>query len=325
MATTLASDFQIYDALFHTQRVETIQQEVDVFNQNSAGAMVMRARDLQGHYEKESFFTDSLTDSRRDITADTSVTATKIGDDEEVSVKLNRRQGPHQYSIDAFKKKGMTAEDASIALGQQSGAKQAQAMVSNLATSLEAAIRSVGTNDLVADQTGTALSFQDISAGRRLFGDSSTDLVAALIHGDKFHDLVDDGLANYKIENVAGSQIVTGDLPGAMGLTLIVTDEPALITSGSPDTYHTILLQRGAATAEESEDPTMADETITGNENLKREWQMEYAFNVSLRGFKWDTTNGGINPDASTLGTGTNWDKAANNNKSLSGVIVDSD
>jgi len=325
MATTTASDFQIYDSLFHSQRVETLQQNVAAFNDASQNALRLEARDLQGDFSKESFFTDSLVDNRRDPTSTSSVNATKIGDDEEVSVKLNRRQGPMRYTADAFKKKNMSPEQASTVLGEQSGRKQAQAFISNSATSLVAAISSVGSSDLVADQTGSALSFQDLAKGKRQFGDSSQDLVAAMIHGNKFHDLVDDGLSNYKIENVAGAQIVTGDVAGAMGLVLVVTDEDALITTGTPDTYHTILLQSGGATIEESEPATMAEETITGQENITREWQMEYAFNLGLRGFKWDTTNGGSNPDESTLGTGTNWVKVANNNKSLPGVVIDSD
>lgn len=325
MATTTASDFQIYDSLFHTSRVETIQQNVNAFNDASGNALQLQARDLQGEFSKESFFTDSLTDSRRDPSSTSSVSASKIGDDEEVSVKLNRRQGPMKYTADAFKKKGMDPEMASSALGEQSGEKQAQSFISNAATSLVAAIKSVGSSDLVYDGTGSDLSFQDIANGKRQFGDSSQNLVAAVIHGDKFHDLVDDGLSNYKIENVAGTQIVTGDVAGAMGLTMVVTDEDALITSGSPDTYHTLLLQQGAAVVEESEPATMADEIITGQENITREWQMEYAFNLRLRGFKWDTGSGGANPDESTLGTGSNWNVAASNNKSLSGVVVDSD
>lgn len=325
MATTTASDFQIYDALFHTSRVETLQQNVNAFNAASANALQLQARNLQGDFAKESFFTDSLTDNRRDPTSTSSVTADIIGDDEEVSVKLNRRQGPMRYTADSFKKKGMSPEQASTVLGQQSGQKQAQAFISTAATSLVAAIKSVGASDLVHDGTGSSLTFQKISKGKRLFGDSSTDLVAAMIHGDKFHDLVDDGLSNYKIQNVAGSQIVTGDIAGAMGLVLVVTDEDALITSGTPDTYHTVLLQQAGATIEESEPATMAEETITGEENITREWQMEYAFNLSLRGFKWDTSGGGSNPDEATLGTGSNWIKAATNNKSLSGVVIDSD
>ena len=325
MATTTASDFVLYDDLVHTMRTETIGQEVDVFNAASSGSIIMETNDRMGDFAKESFFTDAVNISRRDPTSTSSVSATKLSDDEIVSVKLNRRAGPMKYTRDSFRKKGMDVEEASAVIGAQTGQKQAQDMLDSVSKSLVAAIKDVGSSDLVYDGTGGSLTFKKIAKGRRQFGDSSSDLVAALIHGDKFHDLVDDGLDNYKIENVAGSQIVTGDIPGAMGLTLIVTDEDGLITTGSPDTYHTVLLTEGAASVEESEQFITADEEITGNENITREWQGEYAYNLSLKGFKWDTSNGGSNPDDSTLSTGSNWDKAASFNKQLAGVVVDSD
>lgn len=325
MATTTASDFQIYDALFHSARAEVLQQNVDIFNSGSNNTIQMVAAERRGDYAKESFYKDSITDNRRDPTATTDATASKLTDDEIVSVKLNRRQGPMRYTADAFKKKNQSPEQASAVLGRQSGIKQAQAMVGRIGTAVVPAIKGIGSSDLVHDGTGGSLTFKKISKGKRLFGDASSDLTAALIHGDKFHDLVEDGLDNYKIQNVAGTTIVTGDVPGAMGLVLVVTDESSLITSGTPDTYHTVLLQQGAVTVEESEDSTMADETVTGKENITREWQFEYAFNLGLRGLKWDTSNGGSNPTDSTLGTQANWNKAASDNKSLPGVVVDSD
>lgn len=325
MATTTASDFVLYDDLVHAMRTETIAQEVDVFNASSGGTITLETNSVRGEYGKESFFTDAVTINRRDPSSTSSVSATKLSDDELISVKLNRRAGPMRYTADSFKKKDMDVEQASAVIGAQLGQKQAQDMLDSVSKSIVAAIKSVGSSDLVYDGTGGSLTFKKLQKGRRQFGDSSDELMACLIHGDKFHDLVEDGLDNYKIENVAGAQIVTGDIAGAMGLRFVVTDEDGLITTGSPDTYHTVLMPMNAARVEESEPTTTADETITGNDNIEREWQAEYAYNLSLRGFKWDTTNGGANPNDSTLSTGTNWDVAASFNKELAGVVVDSD
>jgi hypothetical protein len=54
------------------------------------------------------------------------------------------------------------------------------------------------------------------------------------------------------------------------------------------------------------------------------EWQFEYDFTLGLMGYKWDTTNGGENPNDSALGTGTNWDKAVTDDKSLGAAIIES-
>jgi hypothetical protein len=52
--------------------------------------------------------------------------------------------------------------------------------------------------------------------------------------------------------------------------------------------------------------------------------QGEFAFNVGLKGFQWDVTNGGANPTDSALGTGSNWDLIAADIKDTSGIIIQS-
>jgi hypothetical protein len=41
-----------------------------------------------------------------------------------------------------------------------------------------------------------------------------------------------------------------------------------------------------------------------------------------VKGYRWDVTNGGANPDDSSLGTGSNWDRAATSDKDLAGVVL---
>jgi hypothetical protein len=53
---------------------------------------------------------------------------------------------------------------------------------------------------------------------------------------------------------------------------------------------------------------------------LARRWQSEYGYNVECKGFKWDIANGGINPSNATLGTTTNWDQVAYDDKLTAGV-----
>jgi hypothetical protein len=66
----------------------------------------------------------------------------------------------------------------------------------------------------------------------------------------------------------------------------------------------------------------MVAQTVTGLENLVIRLQGEYAINVGLRGFTWDTTNGGINPTAAALATAGNWDQTAASIKDLAGVCA---
>jgi hypothetical protein len=50
--------------------------------------------------------------------------------------------------------------------------------------------------------------------------------------------------------------------------------------------------------------------------------QAEYAYSLGIKGFKYDVANGGANPDATAVGTASNWDKVATDKKDLAGVIL---
>ncbi|NNA37726.1 hypothetical protein HBO97_24845, partial [Pseudomonas lundensis] len=45
-------------------------------------------------------------------------------------------------------------------------------------------------------------------------------------------------------------------------------------------------------------------------------------FGLGLKGFTWDTANGGKSPTSAELATGTNWDLVANSIKGSAGVIT---
>jgi len=59
---------------------------------------------------------------------------------------------------------------------------------------------------------------------------------------------------------------------------------------------------------------------VGGLENLARIWQSEYAYNITIKGKKWDITNGALNPSDAALGTTTNWDTVASDDKNTAGV-----
>jgi hypothetical protein len=325
MAAGKASDFKIYDDYFHAGRTEVVMQNAMAFNAASANALRIIQQSRLGHYAYESIYDEIASfDSRRDITSVSSATLLPMTQDEEVSVKLNRKQGPIAQTIDSFKKKGRTVEEASFVLGQQSAKAQLVTYLNSACRGLVASIGGVGSDDLVYDATNGTIQYADLVQGLAIAGDQSGQIGAMVMHSKPFHDLFGDGLANYKIENVAGVAIVTG-IVGTMGRPVVVTDSSALIEVDGSDTYYySLLLYPGAATVEESETSTLASEVKTGNENIMLQWQYEYAFNLRLRGFKWDVANGGANPSDSAVATGTNWDKAATDNKSLAGVMVKS-
>jgi hypothetical protein len=121
-------------------------------------------------------------------------------------------------------------------------------------------------------------------------------------------------LATYKIDNVAGMQIITG-MTETMGKPVIVSNIPSLVyDSGSGDLKNRVVALRPGAISmmERSGRLTRVDE-VTDQENLGVRWAAEGSVKMGLMGYAWDTANGGASPTDAAIQTGTNWDAIVDN------------
>lgn len=326
MAISLYSDFKVYDEQFQGAFVETIMQNVDAFNEASQGALVLRTRDLLGHYEKEAFFDEVVASAiaRRDITASGAITPTKLTQDEFIGVKLNRRNGPFEVSIDSMRKIGANAsEQFSRVIGVQTAKAMPREMLDRALAAIEAKLDSVA----ALEYDGTAATVTSTGPIQALakFGDAAGDVVLWVMHSKVYFDLVKQQVTD-AIYRANGVAIMAG-VPATYGRPVLVTDSASLVqadgVSTGVDAYSTLGLVSGAGVLDISEPPIAALEgPLTGNEQLFYRWQAEYAYNLKLRGCQWDTTNGGINPTNVAVATATNWDTAVADNKLLPGVIL---
>lgn len=322
----------IYPELVHSGMVETLTQNTDAFNAASLGAIRLVTQMRQGDFHQESFFKNvsSLVNRREVATspANAAVTASAVPADERISVKLNRRIGPVDQTLDSFKKLGMNADFETLSFllgGQIAKAYQVDQLDAGL-RSVAAAIQ--GQASLVFNGEGsppTTLDTIDLVNALALFGDAASRISLWVMHSKVYYDLVKDqitrnidGLSNF---NVASATPVTLNRP------VLVTDSAALIQSvDSPlrNQYLTLGLTADAVVMEDSEDTLMYTDVITGKQNITVRLQGEGAFNVSCKGFKWDVTNGGVNPNDTALATSTNWDSVMDSVKDLSGVLIKS-
>jgi len=138
-----------------------------------------------------------------------------------------------------------------------------------------------------------------------------------------YFDLVLDQVAA-NITPLSNFNIATGT-PVTLNRPVIITDSASLktqLTSPDLDNYFTLGLTAGAVEVENTEEQEIVVQDVTGNENLSVRWQGEYAYNLGLKGFKWDVGNGGANPTATNVGTGTNWDTHFTDVKNRAGVVA---
>src|SRR6185369_153989 len=127
-----------------------------------------------------------------------------------------------------------------------------------------------------------------------------------VMHSKPWFDLLKQGLID-GFESVATGVFNAFRVP-MFGRNVIVTDSSSLIVTGSPNTYRILGLQDNAAVVSKIDGVRMAAQQQLGNEQLAFRMQGEYRYMLHLKGFAYDTANGGINPDATAIATASNWD-----------------
>jgi hypothetical protein len=325
MADYLASNFKVYQEYLKTRAAETLQQQANVFNGAVNNAILLSTTEKPGDYEYESFFKDiaSLV-TRRDTTSTSAATKLSMLQDELVRVKLNRKIGPVDQSRDSFRKIFARYSEMEFVgiLGQQIAVAQQVEMANSVLLAARAATVAVSSGALMytVPSSGT-MTTNALVNGLSKLGDRSDRVVAWVMHSKPYFDLVLQQIAA-NIDGVSNFNVKTGT-PITLNRPVLVIDSPSLI-AGSPNDYYTLGLVAGASMAEVTETSDVVIDDVTGGENLLTRLQGEFAYNIGLKGFKYDVANGGANPNATAVGTGTNWDKAATDDKSLTGVVIKS-
>ena len=323
MAIGKTSDFKIYDELMHTGYTETVQQFTEAFNEASNGAIALVSEAKIGEYEKEAFY-DALSApiSRQDITSVSAQTDRNLTQDENIRVKLHRKFDSTAVTKKQFKMIGRDPGEFFMVLGEQYAKDAAREKLDTGLAAARAAL--ANTSNLLNDITGasvTSITHTNLLRTLGKFGDASDRIVAWVMHSTQFFDLGVQSIAD-QIETVASGVIRSFNVAG-FNRPIIVTDSASLIaTADTPDSYFVLGLSRNAIQLIESEAPEFLQDEVSGLEQIVMRYQGEYAYNLGVKGYKWDTTNGGANPSDSAVATGSNWDAAATSDKDKAGVVL---
>lgn len=312
----------VQDPFFLAGYFETLQQETDIFNAASAGALRLETSGEVGNFTKTTFAKAvSGLISRRDPTSTTALTSKSLDFGLNATVKRHMTIGPVENTLDSLRKQGISEEEFALILGQQAGKEQAAYAVNDLATALGAALN--GTAALKNDITAATL--KTLSHGALIdtlakMGDAANRVAIWVMHSKAYFDLMKQSVAD-NVVGVAGVTIQSGTV-ASINRPVIVTDSPSLVVAGSPNTYRTLGLVAGAGLARVTELPIFESQRKLGAANITRIWQGELAHNIGIKGYTWDTANGGAAPTDAALGTATNWDATASSDKDKAGVIL---
>lgn len=312
------SDMQVFEQYAYGSATETIAQQVELFNAASRGAITLTSAANEGDYSSETFWKEIAgLMRRRNAYGSGAVGGVNLSQDAHTSVKVAGGTPPVTFTVAQMSWIQKSPEEAGVVIGEQLGVGMMQDMIN---TALRAGRAAIGANAaLLEDDTAGTITRGGLVAASARFGDRAGDIAAWVMHSKVLHDLFAENITNTNRLFDIGTVSVLED---GFGRILIMTDSPDLITTGTPDTYHTLGLVDGALMVEDNGDLFTNIETTNGDENIIRTMQAEYTFNAKVKGYSWDKANGGASPNDAALALGTNWDKVATSDKNTAGVLL---
>ena len=317
------SDLAVYSEYAYASMTEVLRQRIDLFNAATGGAITLRSAAHQGDFSDVAFFAKiSGLVRRRNSYGSGSVGEKKLAHLVDTMVKVAAGTPPVRLDPGQFKWIQQNPEVAGAALGQQL-AVDTMADMLNVGLGASYAALSAQTA-VVYDATGNTLpentlSFGNLNNGQAKFGDQASTISAWVMHSKPMFDLYGKNLSNAERLFNYGNINVMRD---PFGKLLVMTDSQNLVIAGAPNNYAVLGLVPGAVIIDQNNDYTANEEAKNGDENIIRTFQAEWSYNVGVRGFAWDKTNGGKSPNDAALLTATNWDKYATSHKDLAGVVV---
>lgn len=313
------SDMKVFNEYLKQATIETLAQDVEKFNAASAGAIRLTTQGIDGDFLQESFWSGLHSAKRRvdRYAANGAAAATALSQKQYDAVKVAGGFGPILFEPAQLSWIQKSPEEALEVISRNLSESIVADQLNTAIAALVAAIsnQASATNDVSAT---AGITYAAINAAHAKFGDASNRLVSQVMTGEVFHKLIGQNLANAQQLFQAGNVTIVDIL----GKAVIVTDAPALFATGTPDKQKVLSLTDGAAVVMDGSDLVTNIATTNGKDRIETTMQADFAFGLGLKGYTWDTTNGGKSPTDAELATGSNWDLIANSIKASAGVIT---
>lgn len=315
---------KVFQQYAYTTAVEMLNHNIQLFNAAARGAITLRSAANQGDFSDTALYQRiSGLVRRRNAYGTGAVSEKELTMLLDTSVKVAAGTPPVNITPHWWQWIQKSPDEAGAVLGKQLAEDTMADMLSVAVKVYAAAIGNVAA--LVHDGTAASLGLAALNTGASKFGDRAQDIGAWIIHSKPMFDIFGANLTNSAMLFTFGTVQIRSD---HMGRPFIVTDQPDLVVadgvSSGVDLYRTLGMVSGGVLIEQNNDFLDNVETKNGDENIIRTYQAQWSYNVGIKGFAWDKTNGGASPTNAALATASNWDKYATENKDLAGVLVKS-
>lgn len=315
------SDLQVFNDWVYKTSSEVLDQQVNLFNAATNGAIILRTARNVGDVSEAAFWAkiQGLVRNRNPYGTG-AVAAKDLRQLVENTIKVGAGTPPINIPPSMLRWIQKSPEEAGAVIGQQLAGDTMQDMLHAGLSAGKAAFAAGGAvYDHSAVGAGT-MTQKAFNAGQRIFGDRSTDIQVWVAHSSPLFDLYDNALGNAEQLYTFGTVIVKQD---AFGRPIVITDAPVLASgAGATLRYDTLGLASGAILIEQNGDFDAVTVETTGQNNIGRQYQAEWSYNIGVNGYAYDVTTGGKAPTHTALGTAANWDKVATSIKDTGGITV---
>lgn len=320
------SDMKVYNDEIVGTTIELLGQKTNVFNASSGGSIVLSTTQWRGDFSKESFF-NQIASARRRVdryATNAAQAATALTQGEHVGVKVAGGFGPVLFEPSQL---SWLNEDPAAAIRAIAEGFSDALLQDQLNTAVAAAVAAVSgqttlVNDVSAGSSGAgAMTLNALNGSHAKFGDMSQMLVADVMTSAVWHKLVDKALTNSNHLFASGNVLVVD----VLGKRYVVSDIPALYETGTPNKSKVLSVVANGIVVDNTSDIIANMDTTNGKKRIETTWQADYSFGLKLKGYSWDTANGGKSPEDAEIATSTNWDKAVAENKHTLGTLAIAD
>jgi len=312
------SDLAVFSEFVYSSQTEVLKQQVDLFNAASRGTIVLSTKAHVGDYSDETFWKKiSGLVRRRNPYGSGAVTPKTLEHLVATMVKVAAGTPPISLPPSQFRWIQRNPEEGGAVVGQQLAKDTMADMLNTALMGTVAALNN--TAEILTSQAAIA-TISSFNVAQSKFGDSYQDILAWVMHSKPLFDIYGSALANsealFSFETINVRQ-------DGFGRVFVVSDSPSLTNpAATPDTFNTLGLVANAVQVDQQNDFDDNMSTTNGDENILRDYQAEWSYELGVKGYAWDKASGAAAPNDAAIAVMTNWDRYATSHKDLAGVLL---
>ena len=305
----------IFNRSVYKTVASALNQNVDLFNAATRGAIRMMKQDIQGSFQETAGLTLKDIVLFRDPTSTGAIAKSSFESVLDNMFKIGFSTKEIEYTYAKFDWIKQNPAMAGVIIGSAIARETLKNSVELAITSLTTVLKadaSVTTNiSAVGDGKVTWKSFVDAS---RPFGDQHDKIVAWVVNSAQLFDLFGSNLTNQNRLFQANNAVVYQD---PMGRPIIATDLIELDGSN----YNSLGLVSGAVIVGNMED--FRDNLVTknGEANLAASYQGEWSQTLNVKNHRFDTAQTPAITKAK-VAQSSNWTKISADKKDQAGVLL---